>query len=114
MIKFKKNNNSMLTFVTPNGHEVIVGQNARENDLITFNPEISRANDLWIHADGVAGAHIILKATVADHDCIRFAKTLALEHSKAGNSKRVIMAYCGDIEKKKGSKSGEVVVLRRI
>ena len=98
----------MLTFTTPKGSPVFVGQNAKENDELTMN--FGKANDLWFHAEGVPGSHVILKANITDTECIIFARALALQYSKAGNSKKITMAYCGDIEKKKHSKAGEVVV----
>jgi predicted ribosome quality control (RQC) complex YloA/Tae2 family protein len=41
------------------GFEVWVGRNARENDSLTF--EHASRHDLWMHARGVPGSHVVLK-----------------------------------------------------
>ncbi len=46
------------TFDLGGGHRVRVGRSARENDHLTF--EAARPDDLWLHARGMPGAHVIL------------------------------------------------------
>ena len=41
------------------GWRVFVGRNARENEEVTFR--IGRKNDIWFHARGIPGAHVVLK-----------------------------------------------------
>jgi len=41
------------------GWRCYVGKNAHQNDEITFR--LARKGDLWFHARGVAGAHVVLK-----------------------------------------------------
>ncbi|MDR7483823.1 MAG: NFACT family protein [Armatimonadota bacterium] len=40
------------------GYRVQVGRSARENDHLTF--EVAKPDDLWLHARGMPGAHVIL------------------------------------------------------
>ena len=45
------------------GYEVIVGRNNKENDHITM--KVANADDIWMHARGIPGAHVIVKAGFA-------------------------------------------------
>jgi predicted ribosome quality control (RQC) complex YloA/Tae2 family protein len=45
-------------FALPGGHRVRVGRSARENDHLTF--DVAGSDDLWLHARGMPGAHVIL------------------------------------------------------
>lgn len=47
-------------FRTADGATIFVGRSARENDRIIFHE--AGPDDLWFHARGLAGAHVILKA----------------------------------------------------
>jgi len=47
-------------FRTADGATILVGRSARENDRITFRE--AGPEDLWFHARGLPGAHVILKA----------------------------------------------------
>ncbi|GCE28015.1 hypothetical protein KDA_34990 [Dictyobacter alpinus] len=42
------------------GFTLLVGKNSRQNEEVTFHQAAS--NDMWLHARGVAGAHVIIKA----------------------------------------------------
>ena len=41
------------------GCEILVGRSARSNERLTF--EMARADDLWFHSAGIAGAHVVLR-----------------------------------------------------
>ncbi len=41
------------------GFEVFVGTSAQTNELITFR--IARPDDIWLHAHGVPGAHVVIR-----------------------------------------------------
>jgi predicted ribosome quality control (RQC) complex YloA/Tae2 family protein len=47
-------------YLTADGATILVGRSARENDRITFHE--AGPDDLWFHARGLAGAHVVLKA----------------------------------------------------
>ena len=53
-------------FRAPGGGTILVGRSARENDHVTFH--LAGPDDLWFHARGVAGAHVILKADGTPRD----------------------------------------------
>lgn len=46
-------------FTTGDGATIIVGRSARENEHVTFH--LAGPEDLWFHARGLPGAHVILK-----------------------------------------------------
>jgi predicted ribosome quality control (RQC) complex YloA/Tae2 family protein len=48
-----------LRLVTKDGIVIWVGRNSRQNELVTFNKASSE--DLWLHARGVPGAHVVVK-----------------------------------------------------
>lgn len=49
-----------LRVVTADGWVIWVGRNSRQNEQVTF--EKGNANDLWLHARNVPGAHVIVKS----------------------------------------------------
>ncbi len=65
------------------GFPIYYGRSARQNDALTFS--LAQAGDLWLHARGVPGAHVVIRsggrpvpeATVAE------AARVAARHSKA-------------------------------
>lgn len=46
-------------FTSSDGFEVVFGKNAKANDLVTF--KYAEPMDLWLHAQGYQGAHVIVK-----------------------------------------------------
>jgi predicted ribosome quality control (RQC) complex YloA/Tae2 family protein len=50
----------MLRLRTRGGDELLVGRSAQQNHLVTF--ELSRPQDVWLHARGCPGAHVILRS----------------------------------------------------
>ncbi|MCX7598593.1 MAG: NFACT RNA binding domain-containing protein, partial [Armatimonadetes bacterium] len=43
---------------TPSGHVILFGRNAEENDEIL---RLARPSDIWLHARGVHGAHVLIR-----------------------------------------------------
>ncbi len=80
--------------VTPGGSRILVGRSPAENAEVTFR--IARPNDLWFHARGQPGAHVILQRddrAAPSEDDIRTAAELAALHSKGRNSTKVTVDY---------------------
>ncbi len=72
-----------LKLSTPEGFVIWIGRNARQNDEVTFSK--GSPDDLWLHARGVPGAHVIIKRegrTVPDAVLER-AASLAAYYSAA-------------------------------
>jgi predicted ribosome quality control (RQC) complex YloA/Tae2 family protein len=47
------------TFRSAAGEAILVGRGAEENDALTVR--VARGNDLWLHARGVPGAHVVVR-----------------------------------------------------
>ena len=78
----------------PSGARIFVGRSPRENVEVTFR--IARPDDLWFHARGIPGSHVVLQpapgAAPAEADMDRAADFAAL-HSRARSSQRVEIDY---------------------
>ncbi len=78
----------------PSGARIYVGRSPRENVEVTFR--IARPDDLWFHARGIPGSHVVLQAPPggepADDD-LTAAADLAATHSKAKSAPRVEIDY---------------------
>jgi predicted ribosome quality control (RQC) complex YloA/Tae2 family protein len=75
-------------FRTADGATILVGRSARENDRVTFRE--GGPEDLWFHARGVAGAHVILKAAGRPSPAsIEAAARLAAYYSEGRTSGQV-------------------------
>ncbi|HUF09642.1 MAG TPA: NFACT RNA binding domain-containing protein [Rhodothermales bacterium] len=103
-------------FKVSGGFEVWVGRNARENDLLTFDH--ASPHDLWFHARGVAGSHVVLRVpgrkTVVGKPIRAEAAAIAGWFSAARGSKLVpvIVTERKYVSKPKGSDPGSVRVHR--
>ncbi|HEV2641313.1 MAG TPA: NFACT RNA binding domain-containing protein, partial [Candidatus Elarobacter sp.] len=78
----------------PSGARIYVGRSPRENVEVTF--KIARPDDLWFHARGIPGSHVVLQTAPgsAPHDDdLAAAADLAAAHSKARNAPRVEIDY---------------------
>jgi predicted ribosome quality control (RQC) complex YloA/Tae2 family protein len=99
------------------GFEILVGKGARENDELTFG--IAAPRDLWLHASGYAGSHVIVRVPDDADDVPRAvverAAQLAAYHSKAQNARgKVEVHVCrvADVRKPRGFAAGEVQLRR--
>ncbi len=96
--------------VTIAGYVVWVGRNARQNDTVTFDK--GGPTDLWLHARGVPGAHVIIKAGVGDvpDDVIRRAAEIAAYYSGSRTEAHVLVDVTRRkyVRKIKGGKPGMV------
>lgn len=67
------------------GWEALIGTSAAGNATVTF--DVARPDDLWLHARGVAGAHVVLHSTTSrgepPSDVVERAAELAAGHSAA-------------------------------
>ena len=75
------------------GFTILIGKNSRQNEEVTFRQ--ASANDLWLHARGVPGAHVIIKAGGRDipRGTIAQAASLAAYYSQARGSTSVPVDY---------------------
>jgi predicted ribosome quality control (RQC) complex YloA/Tae2 family protein len=99
------------------GFEILVGKGARDNDHLTFG--IATPQDIWMHAAGFAGSHVIIRNPdgVADvpREVLECAGQLAAYHSKARDARgKVEIHICrtADVRKPPGFPPGKVEIRR--
>lgn len=98
------------------GWTVLVGQHAKANDRLTFRE--AEPLDLWLHAAGVPGSHVVIKnpdGGEVPRAVVKQAAELAAKHSKAGKaSGKVEVHYCRacDVRKPRGVPPGTVELRR--
>jgi len=97
---------------TIGGHLVLVGRNAKENDRLLRD---ASPDDVWMHARGVAGSHVIVRRggrKEIPESVLREAARLAARYSKGKGSGRVevSMAAAKHVRKPKGAPPGLVIV----
>jgi predicted ribosome quality control (RQC) complex YloA/Tae2 family protein len=49
-----------MRFKSPSGYDVVAGRSSTENDRVTWG--VARDWDLWFHARGIGGSHVVLLA----------------------------------------------------
>jgi predicted ribosome quality control (RQC) complex YloA/Tae2 family protein len=105
-----------LKFVTSDGFAIWVGKNARQNEQVTF--EKGSANDLWLHARGVGGSHVIIKSDNREvpNRVIEQAAALAAYYSKLRAERRVtvMVAERRHVVKPKRGRPGQVLVRQEL
>lgn len=71
------------------GFAIYIGRSAGQNEQVTF--KIGAADDLWLHARGIHGAHVIIKSggRAVPEPTLREAAALAAYYSKARNETAV-------------------------
>ncbi|VXD22343.1 Rqc2 family fibronectin-binding protein [Planktothrix paucivesiculata] len=99
-------------YQTPNGIEVLIGRNNRQNDQLTS--KLATDYDLWFHTQEIPGSHVLLRLNpgqVADDIDLQFTANLAAYYSRARNSEQVPVIYTKPkhVYKPKGAKPGMVI-----
>jgi predicted ribosome quality control (RQC) complex YloA/Tae2 family protein len=100
------------TFVSPSGQRILVGRGAKDNDALTFRA--ARGNDLWLHARGVTGAHVVVPGAgeAPDSRTLGDAALLAAHFSSHRGEALAEVAWtrCKYVRKPKGAAPGSVLV----
>ncbi len=95
------------------GYEILVGKNAKNNDLLTLKH--ARKDDYWFHAKDVSGSHVILRKkngqNVAEN-IAEYAASLAAYYSKRKNDTVVPVIFTQKkfVRKTKNLPDGKVIV----
>lgn len=82
-------------FFTPEGWEILYGENSKANDYLT--QRVARPNDLWLHARSITGAHVVVRT--AGHKggvprpILTQAAKIAAQNSDAKHSSLVPIDY---------------------
>jgi predicted ribosome quality control (RQC) complex YloA/Tae2 family protein len=103
-------------FTVEGGFEVWAGKSSANNDLLTLHH--AKPNDLWFHARGSSGSHVLLKVGSGKGEPGKKAKEqaagIAAYYSKMKNAKMVPVAMTEKkyVRKPKGAPPGTVVLER--
>lgn len=92
------------------GFTVYVGRNAEMNDVLTT--EIAEPNDVWLHASGVPGSHVVIKVEdeKPSKDVIKQAAVLAAKNSRGKGKIEVVYTDAKNVTKKEKHNTGQVEV----
>ncbi|AKU92326.1 NFACT RNA binding domain-containing protein [Vulgatibacter incomptus] len=102
-------------YVSASGRPIWVGRGAKANDELTFH--VARGNDLWLHARGVPGAHVVVplgKSAAPDEQTLLDACALATHFSNARGEAVAEIAHTRvrHVRKPKGSAPGAVLYVQ--
>ena len=117
----KKNKDNVKTKNTPfkefhiDGFTVLVGNNAKQNDLLTL--KFAKKEDLFFHAKDVSGSHVILKqisGRAIPSYTLEKTAAIAAYYSKRKTDSLCPVGYTQKkyVRKPKGSAPGLVIVER--
>ena len=104
------------TFRVTGGFEVWVGKNSANNDLLTL--KYAKPADLWFHARGSSGSHVVLRTGTGKGEPSRRAleetASIAAFYSKMKTAKHVPVAMTERkyVRKPRGSPAGTVAIER--
>jgi hypothetical protein len=99
------------TFRDGRGRRILVGRGAADNDALTT--EVARPHDLWLHAKGWSGAHVVVpldKGQACAAETLVDAATLAAHFSDARGESLCEVSYVPRryVRKPRGSPPGAV------
>jgi len=93
-------------------YTILIGKNAKMNDILTF--DIAKPNDIWLHASGVPGSHVIIQVhdnEIPNKNIIQKAAELAATYSKSKNENiKVVWTRKKFVTKNKDHNIGQVNV----
>jgi predicted ribosome quality control (RQC) complex YloA/Tae2 family protein len=104
------------SFVVTGGFQVWVGKNSENNDLLTL--KYARPNDLWFHARGSSGSHVVLRSGTGKGEpsrrALEEAASIAAFYSKMKTAKNVPVAMTEKkyVRKPRGAPAGTVTIER--
>jgi len=100
-----------MRFHTAAGLEILVGRNNTMNDELTLRT--ARRTDLWLHAQKLHGAHVILCCRDAEPDeaSVYQAACLAAYYSEGSQAGRVAVdvTMVRNVKKPRGARPGQVI-----
>lgn len=106
-----KKQSEPLKFRSTDGFEILVGRNNVQNDRLTL--KTAKAADIWLHTQGIAGSHVIIRTEGQDvpEQTLYEAAMLAAYHSKGRESSQVPVDYVAIkfVKKPAGAKPGMVI-----
>ena len=97
-----------LHFLSTDGIEMFCGRNNAQNDFVTL--KLSKSTDTWLHAQGMPGSHVLIKAAKVPPETLQQAAQIAAFYSKGRRSENVPIDYTliKYVRKPSGAKPGFV------
>jgi len=99
-----------LVFTSSDGFTILVGKNNKQNDYLLTR--LARGEDLWLHAQGVPGSHVIVRAQgrQVPETTLLEAASLAAYYSRSRQSPKVAVDYTSvkNVRKPRGARPGYV------
>ena len=92
------------------GFTVYIGRNAEMNDILTT--EIAKPGDIWMHASGVPGSHVVIKIDdeKPSKGTIREVAKIAAQNSKGKGKVDVVYTDAKNVTKTSKHNVGQVSV----
>ncbi len=103
-------------YTTADGWRVLAGRNNKENDILTHR--VAAQNDVWFHAHGYPGSHVILRREGRKDDpskrTLEEAAAIAAFWSKGKSAKKVPVVYtlAKYVSKPRGGAPGQALMRR--
>lgn len=109
----KKQQQELFKEFECDGFKIWVGKSAANNDLLTMKH--AHKNDLWLHAKGVSGSHVVIKHQSGKpftKKAIECAASIAAYYSKSKGSSLVPVVFVERkfVRKPKGANPGAVII----
>ncbi len=99
-----------MEFTSDSGYKILCGRNNLQNEILTF--KVASKGDLWFHAKGVAGSHVILVCDgeePSEKDYTQAAEIAAYYSKASGAPVAVDYTRVKNIKKPSGSRPGYVI-----
>ncbi|MGL5259972.1 MAG: Rqc2 family fibronectin-binding protein [Lachnospiraceae bacterium] len=110
-VKKQKYSNKPFHYISTDGYHIYVGKNNLQNEELTF--KFATGNDMWFHAKGIPGSHVILKSIGEEIPDLAYVEAgkLAAYYSKGRGSEKLEIDYIEKkhVKKPSGSKPGFVI-----
>jgi predicted ribosome quality control (RQC) complex YloA/Tae2 family protein len=106
----------MIRSYALDGFEILVGTAAKENEELSLR--IARPADLWLHAAGYAGSHVLVRSMDGETDevpaaVVQRAAECAVWFSKArtaGGKVSVHVCRARHVSRRRGAPPGQVMI----
>jgi predicted ribosome quality control (RQC) complex YloA/Tae2 family protein len=99
-----------MRFLAPDGFTILVGRNARQNEIVTFHE--ANAEDLWLHIRDLPGAHVVIRngGQPVSAESIEVAARLAAYFSSQRGERAVSVAVTQRrfVTRMTGGRTGQV------
>jgi predicted ribosome quality control (RQC) complex YloA/Tae2 family protein len=78
-------------YLSPEGVEILVGKNNKQNDYLTT--KLANKTDTWLHTKDIPGSHVVIRAKSFSEETLVLAAQLAAYYSKGRDSNQVPVDY---------------------